>query len=141
MKKPQSWTRFEARHAGVASAYDALREACRTAGPLDERSVALAKLAVSVGGHIGRSVHMHAKKALRAGIAPEALRQVAILALPTIGLPRALEALHWIDESIEEMQSQPPTERQSHASIQDRRSRSGRAVRKTRTAVLRSTLR
>ena len=109
MKKPRSWTRFEDRHAAVAEAYDALRDACRTAGPLDERTIPLAKLAISVGAHIGRSVHIHTKKALEAGVDPEALRHVAILALPTIGLPGTLEALHWIDESIDEMQADPPT--------------------------------
>ena len=30
-------------------------------------------------------------------------RQIALAALPTLGLPRALDALRWVDESIEEM--------------------------------------
>jgi alkylhydroperoxidase/carboxymuconolactone decarboxylase family protein YurZ len=46
---------------------------------------------------------MHAKKALRAGVAPDALRQVALIAMPTIGLAGALDALRWIDDSIEEV--------------------------------------
>jgi len=102
-KKPRSWKRFEARYPAVAAAYDELSDVCRCAGPLDDQTVALAKLAVSVGGGIDRTVHMHAKKALRAGVSPEALRQVALLALPTIGLPRALDALRWIEESLEEV--------------------------------------
>ncbi len=99
---PRSWKRFEARYPAVAAAYDELSEVCRRAGPLDDQAIALAKLAVSVGGTIDRTVHIHAKKALRAGLPPEALRQVALIALPTIGLPRALDALRWIEESIEE---------------------------------------
>jgi alkylhydroperoxidase/carboxymuconolactone decarboxylase family protein YurZ len=83
-------------------AYDELSDACRSSGPLDQQEIALAKLAISVGGSIDRTVHIHAKKALRAGVSPEALRQVALIALPTIGLPRALDALRWIEESIEE---------------------------------------
>jgi alkylhydroperoxidase/carboxymuconolactone decarboxylase family protein YurZ len=47
-----------------------------------------------------RTVHSHAKKALRAGVDPEALRQIALVALPTVGLPAALDALRWVDESI-----------------------------------------
>ena len=101
-KTPRSWQRFAARYPAVADAYDTLSDACRHAGPLDEQSVALAKLAVSVGGSIDRTVHIHAKKALRAGIPPDALRQVALIAMPTIGLARALDALRWIEESIEE---------------------------------------
>jgi alkylhydroperoxidase/carboxymuconolactone decarboxylase family protein YurZ len=101
-KTPRSWQRFAERYPTVAAAYDTLSDACRHAGPLDEKSVALAKLAVSVGGSIDRSVHIHAKKALRAGVSPDALVQVAVIAMPAIGLARALDALGWIDESIEE---------------------------------------
>lgn len=99
---PRSWQRFAQRYPAAAAAYDTLSEACCHAGPLDERTVALAKLAISVGSHIDRSVHMHTKKALRAGVLPDALAQVALIAIPTIGLARALDALRWIDESIEE---------------------------------------
>jgi alkylhydroperoxidase/carboxymuconolactone decarboxylase family protein YurZ len=86
----------------VAAAYETLSDACRGAGPLDTRTAALVKLAVSVGAHLDRTVHIHARKALRAGVEPDALRQVAVLSLPTIGLARALDALAWIDESISE---------------------------------------
>jgi alkylhydroperoxidase/carboxymuconolactone decarboxylase family protein YurZ len=99
---PRSWTRFERRYGPIAEAYDTLRTACREAGPLEDGAIALAKLAISVGANCGRSVHIHAKKALKTGVPSAAVRQVAILALPTIGLPRAMEALNWIDESIEE---------------------------------------
>ena len=102
LKKPRGWRRFEQRYPAVAAAYDELSEVCRCTGPLDEQAIALAKLAVSVGGSIDRTVHIHTKKALRAGVSPEALRQVAVIALPTIGLPRALDALRWIEESIDE---------------------------------------
>jgi alkylhydroperoxidase/carboxymuconolactone decarboxylase family protein YurZ len=101
-KTPRSWKRFAARYPAVAAAYDNLSDICRSAGPLDEQSVALAKLAVSVGGSIDRTIHIHTKKALRAGVSPDALRQVALIAMPTIGLARALDALRWIEESIEE---------------------------------------
>jgi alkylhydroperoxidase/carboxymuconolactone decarboxylase family protein YurZ len=86
----------------VALAYDQLREACNAAGTLDERSMALVKLAASIGARAERTVHAHAKKALRAGIPPDHVRQVALAALPTVGLPFALDALRWIEESIAE---------------------------------------
>ena len=89
----------------MVDAYDTLSAACRQAGPLDESTVALVKLAVSVGRGAGRTAHAHAKKALRAGVDPEALRQIALVALPTIGLPAALDALRWVDESIAESQN------------------------------------
>jgi 4-carboxymuconolactone decarboxylase len=100
---PRSWQRLERKYPEVVAAYDTLSEVCRQAGPLDESTVALVKLAVSVGCGAERTVHSHAKKALRAGADPDALRQVALVAMPTIGLPAALDALRWVDESIREV--------------------------------------
>jgi alkylhydroperoxidase/carboxymuconolactone decarboxylase family protein YurZ len=108
---PRSWRRLADEFPALTDAYDALSEVCRRAGPLDEASVWLVKLAVSVGAHAPRTIHAHAKKALRAGADPAALRQVAIVALPTVGLPAALDALQWIDESINEQTSEQGGER------------------------------
>jgi 4-carboxymuconolactone decarboxylase len=101
-RPPKSWHRFGDRYPSVVAAYDALSEVCRQVGPLDSATVALVKLAVSIGRGSQRTVHAHAKKALRHGAEPDALRQVALISLPTIGLPAALDALRWIDESIDE---------------------------------------
>jgi 4-carboxymuconolactone decarboxylase len=102
MRTPKPWQRVSARYPSVIEAYDQLREACNAAGPLEESAIALVKLSISIGAGADRTVHMHAKKALRAGADPDALRQIALVALPTIGLPAALDALRWIDESIQE---------------------------------------
>lgn len=99
---PRAWQRLSERFPAVVAAYDALRDACNEAGPLDESTVALIKVAVSVGAGTERTVHMHSKKALVAGLDHEALRQIVLVALPTIGLPSALDALRWVDESIRE---------------------------------------
>ena len=101
-ERPRSWQRFAEQHPEIVVAYDTLSDVCRTAGPLDAQTVAIVKLAVSVGCGSERTVHAHAKKALRAHVEADALRQVALIALPTIGLPAALDALRWIDESIRE---------------------------------------
>ena len=101
-RPPRNWQRLTDEYPEVVAAYDTLSNVCRHAGPLDEPTIALAKLAVSVGLGSQRTVHAHTKKALRAGVDPEALRQVALVALPTVGLPAALDSLRWIDESIHE---------------------------------------
>ncbi len=97
-----SWRVFESCHPEVAEAYDALSGACAASGPLDAGTAALIKLAVSVGSRSARTVHAHAKKALRAGATADEVRHVAMLAMPTIGLPAALDARSWIEESIRE---------------------------------------
>lgn len=99
---PRSWELLTREFPVVCEAYDALSGACLEAGPIDPTTRALVKLAVSVGGGHQRTVHSHAKKALREGVSPAALRHVAMIALPTIGLPAALDARRWIEESIDE---------------------------------------
>lgn len=97
-------------HPDVVEAYERLRAACESAGPLDPRAAALVRLAVSIGRGSSRSVHAHARKALEAGAAPDAVRHVGLLALPTLGLPAGLDAIRWIDEIIEEhLADEPPT--------------------------------
>jgi AhpD family alkylhydroperoxidase len=101
-RAPRPWQEFTERFPAIVAAYDDLRGACDDAGPLEDATVALVKLAVSVGAGRERTVHAHARKALRKGVDPSALRQVVLIALPTIGLPAALDALRWVDESIRE---------------------------------------
>lgn len=99
-----AFARLHALYPDVAAAYESLGTAVADAGPLDRRSVALVKLAISVGRNSSRSVHAHARKALEAGVPPGDLRHVAVIALPTLGLPTALDALRWIEEAIEEQE-------------------------------------
>ena len=90
------------KHPAVVAAYEALTAACRDAGPLGAHDVALLKVAISIGRCSWRSVHAHARKALEAGVSPEALRHLVLLSLPTIGLPATLDAQKWIEEAIAE---------------------------------------
>jgi 4-carboxymuconolactone decarboxylase len=94
--------RLKALAPEVFERYEALAEATRGAGPLGAQEVALVKLAVSIGAGSWRSVHAHARKALQAGLSPDAVRHVVIAALPTLGLPATLDALRWVDETIAE---------------------------------------
>ena len=86
-------------------AYQALGKACGSAGPLDQRTRRLVKLALSVGGGSEGAVHSHARRALEEGLAADELRQVAILAVPTLGFPRAVAALTWIDDILIKQES------------------------------------
>ena len=69
----------------VWKAYQDFGEACSNAGPLDEKTVRLVKLALAVGAKSEGAVHSHTRRALRQGISPEELRQVALLAVTSIG--------------------------------------------------------
>ena len=81
--------------------YADLGKACSDAGPVDGETKRLVKLALAAGSGSEGAVHSHVRRALEEGVDPEALRHVAILSIPTIGFPKAVAVLTWIDDLVE----------------------------------------
>ena len=79
-------------------AYQALGKACAESGPLDARSRRLIKLALAIGARSEGAVHSHARQGTEQGLTPEELRQVAALAITTLGFPAAMAGLCWIND-------------------------------------------
>ncbi len=98
---PKRYLKFKEDYSDVATAYESMGDAVHKAGPLDEKTRALIKLAVSTGARLEGAVHSHVRKAVKAGASKEEMRQVALLALPTIGFPSMMAALSWIDDIVE----------------------------------------
>lgn len=98
---PKRFQKFTEDYPEVAKAYEALGSAVHAAGPLDEKTRALVKLAISTGARLEGAVHSHTRKAVNAGCTSGEMRQVALLSLPTIGLPSMMAALSWIDDIVE----------------------------------------
>ena len=87
MSIPKRYKQFKNDFADVANAYEKLGETVHQNGPLDAKTRALIKVAISTGARLEGAVHSHTRKAIAAGATKEELRHVAILSLPTIGLP------------------------------------------------------
>lgn len=85
-------------YADIWRAYEMLGEACANAGGLDDRTRRLVKLALAIGAASEGATHSHTRRAIDAGIDPLDLKQVAMLAIPTLGFPRAVAALTWIED-------------------------------------------
>lgn len=85
-------------YPAVWEAYSALGKACSEAGPLEGKTLRLVKLALAIGAGSEGAVHSHARRALAEGVAPEELKQVALHAIPTLGFPRAVAVLTWIED-------------------------------------------
>ena len=105
---PKRFQKFTEDYPEVAKAYEALGNAVHTAGPLDSKTRALIKLAISIGARLEGAVHSHVRKALEAGCTPEEIRQVALLSLPTIGLPSMMAGLTWIGDILESAETGNP---------------------------------
>ena len=99
-RPPRTFEEFSRRFPGVAEAWRLLGEA-GLAGPLDEKSCRLIKLAVSVGARSEGGTHSAVRKALAAGSGVEEIFQVVALAASTIGLPNAVASFTWIEDVLE----------------------------------------
>src|SRR5690349_20799854 len=86
---PEVVAAFADQYPEVWAAYQRLGAAAGNAGPLNEKTQRLLKLAIAIGAQRQGAVHSHAKRALKAGCTPEELVQVGILAITTVGWPGA----------------------------------------------------
>ncbi|MEX0800879.1 MAG: carboxymuconolactone decarboxylase family protein [Dehalococcoidia bacterium] len=79
----------------VMKAYEQLASAAHSAGPLDERTRRLVKLAIAVGARLEGAVRSHVNQAKQAGVSDAEIDHVILLALTTIGLPSTVAARTW----------------------------------------------
>jgi alkylhydroperoxidase/carboxymuconolactone decarboxylase family protein YurZ len=105
---PQIYLAFRDAHPEVAKALDELGRSTEQAGPLDDRTQRLVKVALAVGSLAEGAVRSNARKALAAGDTPAEIRHVALLAITTCGFPAAIAGLGWIDEVLGPMSTQAP---------------------------------
>jgi alkylhydroperoxidase/carboxymuconolactone decarboxylase family protein YurZ len=97
---PQPFQDFNKNFPRVAEAYEALAAAVHEAGPLDERTRRLVKLAIAIGGRLEGAVRAHARQAREKGVTDAELDHVVLLALTTIGLPSTVAARTWIRDEL-----------------------------------------
>ncbi len=99
--KPQAHQNFMNEFPKIAAAYEQVAAAAHEAGPLDDNTRQLVKLALAIGmGHEG-AVHAHTRRALEAGISPDAIKQVVALGVTTLGMPNTVAAYTWIIDVLE----------------------------------------
>jgi alkylhydroperoxidase/carboxymuconolactone decarboxylase family protein YurZ len=84
----------------VWEAYRRLGKACSQAGPLDDRTRRLVKLAFALAIGSEGAVHSHVRRALAEGLGADELLHVATLAIPTVGWPNALAGRSWIEDLV-----------------------------------------
>lgn len=99
---PKRYQQFLNDHPEVAQAYAEFGKAAGRAGPLDDKTRALIKLAISIGARMEGATRSHAHKAREAGASAEELRHVAILSAPTIGFPNMMAGLCVVNDVIAE---------------------------------------
>lgn len=99
---PKRYQKFMEDFPKLGQAYEAYGEAAATAGPLDEKTRCLVKLAISIASRLEGGAKSHAHKAILAGANVEEVRHVAVLSGPIIGFPSMMAGLSWVEGVLEE---------------------------------------
>jgi alkylhydroperoxidase/carboxymuconolactone decarboxylase family protein YurZ len=100
MPKPSSSAdRIRKSHPQVWSHFTALGKACHEAGPLDEKTRRLVKLALALAAETEGGTHSAVRHCVEAGITVAEMEHVAILSITTLGFPAAGRALSWIHDA------------------------------------------
>jgi alkylhydroperoxidase/carboxymuconolactone decarboxylase family protein YurZ len=98
---PRPVNRFKSDYAEVWEAFNRLGDECHNAADvLEEKTRRLIKLAIAIGAGLEGGTHSAVRNALEAGITPEEIKSVAILAITTIGFPASMRALTWIGDGL-----------------------------------------
>lgn len=97
---PPFYTHVMREHRAVFDAYERLGEAASQAGPLDEKTRALVKLALAVGIQSEGAVVSHTHRAREAGATVDEIHHVVLLGATTIGWPRMMAALSWVERAL-----------------------------------------
>jgi alkylhydroperoxidase/carboxymuconolactone decarboxylase family protein YurZ len=97
-KPPKSYDDFVRRFPKLGQAWELLGEGAAEAGPLDEKTQRLVKLALSIATRQEGATHSAVRKALAAGAKLEELEQVVALAASLIGLPATVAVFQWVRE-------------------------------------------
>jgi alkylhydroperoxidase/carboxymuconolactone decarboxylase family protein YurZ len=98
---------FRAENPEVAKAYDALGDACRSAGPLSEREQRLVKIGLAVGLSSEGGVRSHVRRGLNEGIEAADLLHAITIAVPTAGFPATAAAYQWARAVIDSPTDRP----------------------------------
>ena len=97
---PDRFLTFRKLYPQIVEALDACGSATANAGPMDQKTVELVRLAIAIGARQEGGVHSHTRRALEAGATVDEIRQVALLAITSIGFPNAMAAMSWIEDVV-----------------------------------------
>ena len=95
---PKFYQEAKAEYPAVFAHYEALSNEARRAGPLDDRTAALVKLAISIGAGLEGATHSAVRKGLASGCDASELRHIALLGMTTLGFPSAMRARAWVED-------------------------------------------
>ncbi|HYS80115.1 MAG TPA: carboxymuconolactone decarboxylase family protein [Anaeromyxobacteraceae bacterium] len=101
-KLPSHFLRFKQSHPDIYRAFEELGKRVHDGGPLSERERRLVKLGIAIGVNTAGGVHSALRQATSGGCSREDVEHVALLAITTLGWPRAMAAMSWVFDGFDE---------------------------------------
>lgn len=101
MYLPKVYEKFSSRFPDVFKDFQQLGRSCRDSGPLEKKYQDLVNLGIAIGANSRGAVMSQTRKALESGASKEEVAQVFLLSLTTIGFPKMIAAMGWVDEVLE----------------------------------------
>ena len=102
---PETASAIAKEHAPLWRAFQQLGKEASNAGPLDGRTARLVHLAFAIATESEGATHSHVRRALAEGIGAAELDHVALLAVTTMGWPKAMKGLSWVRDVTQESRS------------------------------------
>ena len=99
---PEPVEKLKHTYPNVWAAFTQLGTRCHEAGPLDEKTRRLIKIALAIGAGLEGGTHSAVRNALAAGVSAEEIKHAAVLGVTTIGFPSTVRALTWIEDCLDE---------------------------------------
>ena len=100
-KLPETFKSLVDKYPEVWEAHEKLTIACAEAGPLDRKISELIKVGICIGSGLETATGRHAIMAVENGATKEEVYHAALMAMTTLGHPRAAAGWKWIHDALE----------------------------------------
>ena len=98
---PRTFQNVVEKYPEVWKAHEQLTKACAEAGPLNRKTVELIKVGICIGGGLETATQRHALMARDNGATEEEIYQAVLMAMTTLGHPRAAAGWKWVNSALE----------------------------------------
>jgi 4-carboxymuconolactone decarboxylase len=99
---PETFKKITLEYPDVWAAHEQLTKACAEAGPLKRKTVELIKLGICVGAGLETATQRHAIMAMENGATKGEIYQSVLMAMTTVGHPRAAAGWKWVESVLEQ---------------------------------------
>ena len=100
--RPRHYETLVKNYPGFMASLDAMAQAARQSGPLDDKTIHLVQLGAATAIGSETAVVSHARRAVQAGASPAEVAQALLALVTTIGFPAVAAGLKWSQKYLDE---------------------------------------